>query len=127
MDYTIFDFNKQFPDEVACLDEMFNKRYGTLEVCPKCTKETTFHRSKNRKVYACQFCGHQLSPLAGTIFHKSPTSLKLWFHAIFLFSTSENRVSAKELQRQLGVTYKCAWRMAKQIKSLSTQDNDLHK
>jgi transposase len=124
MKYTILDFNKQFPDEVACLDEMFNRRYSSLKVCPKCNKDTTFHRSKSRKVYACASCGHQLSPLADTIFHKSPTPLKLWFHAIFLFSTSKNGVSAKELQRQLGVTYKCAWRMAKQIRSLMEQDNE---
>jgi len=125
MKYTILDFNKQFPDEVACLDEMFNRRFGALKVCPKCEKDTTFYRSKSRKVYACQFCGHQLSPLADTIFHKSSTPLKLWFHAIFLFSTSKNGVSAKELERQLGVTYKCAWRMAKQIRTLMEQGDDL--
>ena len=68
--------------------------------------------------YACAWCGYQLHPLAGTIFHKSPTNLKDWFFAIFLMSTSKNGVSAKELQRQLGVTYKCAWRMQRQIRKL---------
>lgn len=123
MKYTIQEFNKQFPDEVACLDEMFKKRYGDIVKCPKCDKKTTFYRVKSRKVYACQFCGHQLSPLAGTIFHKSPTALKLWFFAIFLFSASKNGVSAKELQRQLGVTYKTAWRMAYQIRKLMEPDD----
>ena len=52
------------------------------------------------------------------LFHKSDTSLKLWFYAIFLFANSKNGVSGKELQRQLGVTYKTAWRMAKQIRLL---------
>ncbi|MBU6320918.1 MAG: IS1595 family transposase [Patescibacteria group bacterium] len=124
MKYTIAEFNKQFPDEVACLDEMFKRRYGHLIKCPKCSKRAAFHRAKNRKVYACQFCGYQLSPLAGTIFHKSSTPLKLWFHAIFLFSTSKNGVAAKELQRQLGVTYKTAWRMAAQIRKLMGQDDE---
>ena len=63
-------------------------------------------------------CGYQLHPLADTIFHKSETPLKSWFYAIFLFANSKNGVAAKELERQLGVTYKTAWRMAKQIRML---------
>ncbi len=78
----------------------------------------SYYKVKDRKCYACAYCGHQLHPLAGTIFHKSSTSLKNWFYAIFLFSTSKNGVSAKELERQLGVTYKCAYRIAKQIRKL---------
>jgi transposase-like protein len=69
-------------------------------------------------LYACAFCGHQNYPTAGTIFHKSETSLKSWFFAIFLMAQSRNGVAAKELERQLGVTYKCAWRMAHQIRKL---------
>jgi hypothetical protein len=68
--------------------------------------------------------GRQISPLAGTIFEKSTTPLSLWFYAIFMFSTSKNGVSAKELQRQLGVTYKTAWRMASQIRKLMEQGKD---
>jgi len=63
-------------------------------------------------------CGYQLHPLAGTIFHKSDTPLTLWFFAIFLFANSKNGVSAKEIERHLGVTYKTAWRIAKQIRRL---------
>jgi hypothetical protein len=66
----------------------------------------------------------EIHPLKETIFEKSSTDLTLWFHAIFLFSISKNGVSAKELQRQLGVTYQCAWRMAKQIRSLMDQGSD---
>ena len=50
--------------------------------------------------------------MVGSIFEKSRTPLQLWFYAIFLFTTSKHGVSGKELQRQLGVTYKTAWRMA---------------
>lgn len=124
MKYTIGDFNKEFQDENTCLEDVFKRRYGNLKTCPKCKKDSTFYKVVDRKCYACQFCGHQLHPLAGTIFHKSPTPLKLWYYAIFLFSTSKNGVSAKELQRQLGVTYKTAWRMASQIRKLMRQDGD---
>lgn len=124
MEYTITDFTKDFPDDDACLERMFLERYGELKFCPKCAAETTFHKITDRKCYSCKFCGYHIYPLAGSIFHKSPTPLKLWFFAIFLFSTSRNGVSAKELQRQLGVTYKTAWRMANQIRKLMEQDNN---
>lgn len=116
--FTIKDFNDKYTTEDVCLAEIFNNRYGSLKKCPSCKEETKFHRVTGRKCYACQWCGYQLHPLAGTIFHKSDTSLKSWFYAIFLFANSKNGVSGKELERQLGVTYKTAWRMAKQIRLL---------
>ncbi|MDG2003882.1 MAG: IS1595 family transposase, partial [Novosphingobium sp.] len=61
-------------------------------------------------------CGHHLHPTVGTPFEKSRTPLQLWFYAIFLFTTTRNGVAAKELERQLGVTYKCAHRMAAKIR-----------
>jgi transposase-like protein len=123
--YSISEFHKEFPDEDACLKEMFERRFGNLGACPKCKKQSNFYKIRDRKCYACQFCGYQLHPLADTIFHKSATPLKLWFYAIYLFSTSRNGVSAKELQRQLGVTYKTAWRMASQIRALMTGNDDM--
>ena len=63
----------------------------------------------------CLLWRHQLHPF-DTIFHKSSTNLKNWFYAIF--STSKNGISTKELERQLGVTYKCMDRIAKQIRKL---------
>ena len=117
--FTIKDFSKKYSDDNACLAEIFSNRYGSLTKCPSCKKdETRFYKVSNRKCYACQYCGYQLHPLAGTIFHKSDTSLKNWFYAIFLFANSRNGVSAMELKRSLGVTYKTAWRMAKQIRLL---------
>lgn len=54
--------------------------------------------------------------MAGTIYEGSTTPLQLWFYAMFLFTKSRNGVSGKELQRQLGVTYKTAWRMGHKIR-----------
>ena len=61
--------------------------------------------------YSCQYCRHQVYPTKGTIFERSTTSLQLWFWAIYLMSSTRCRIPAKQLQREIGVTYKTAWRM----------------
>lgn len=123
---TISQFNERFPDDDACLSEIFQNRNEGVKACPKCgVVGFHYYKVKKRKCYECKDCGNQLHPLAGTIFHKSATPLKLWFYAIFLFSKSKNGISAMELQRQLGVTYKTAWRMAKQIRLLFENDEFL--
>ncbi|MGB4966626.1 MAG: IS1595 family transposase [Candidatus Saccharimonadales bacterium] len=121
--YTIDTFHLEFPDDDTCLDYMFEQVYGKLAACTKCgVVNPRYYRVRNRKCYACNDCGYQLSPLANTIFHKSETPLTKWFYAIYLFGVGKNGVSAKELERHLGVTYKTAWRMAKQIRLMMQQD-----
>lgn len=121
MKYTIKNLKNDFPNDDACLDFIFKNRWPKGLTCPNCEKKDFYH-VKCRKSYACK-CGYQVSPTEGTIFHKSSTPLTLWFHAIFLMSQSKNGVAAKELERQLGVTYKCAWRMARQIRLLMSDDD----
>jgi transposase len=123
MKYTIKNLKNDFPNDDACLDFTFKNRWPKGLTCPNCEKKDFYH-VKGRKSYACK-CGYQVSPTEGTIFHKSSTPLTLWFHAIFLMSQSKNGVAAKELERQLGVTYKCAWRMARQIRLLMSDDDTL--
>lgn len=123
--FTIKQFSEKYIDENTCLHEVFLNKYNNCKECPQCNKPFSFHKISDRKCYACAYCGYQLHPLANTVFHKSSTSLKNWFYAIFLFSTSKNGVAAKELQRQLGVTYKCAHRIAKQIRKLFDEKVDL--
>lgn len=123
MRYTVKQFKADYPNDDVCLDTIFQNRYGEVKTCPGCgTIGTKFHRVTGRKCYACQWCGYQLHPLAQTIFHKSSTPLTDWFYAIYLFSVSKNGVAAAELQRHLGVTYKTAHRMARQIRSLMAED-----
>jgi transposase len=119
--YTLKDFNEQFPDDDSCLDFLFEARYPEKSRCPGCLKITKFHRIAGRKAFSCQFCGAHVFPTAGTIFHKSPTPLKSWFYAIFLMSSTRCGISAKQLQRELGVTYKTAWRMFTQIRMLMNE------
>ena len=59
-----------------------------------------------------------MHPTVGTPFEQTRTPLRLWFYAIYLFTTTRHGVPAKELQRQLGVTYKTAWRIAGLIRDV---------
>lgn len=121
--YSKSRFDKDFPNDDACLDLIFHARYDNTP-CKGCgLMNPVRHKVNGRKDYFCTACCTQVSPLANTIFHKSSTPLSKWFFAIYLFSQSKNGVAAKELERHLGVTYKCAWRMAKQIRLLMAQDN----
>lgn len=121
--YTIADFQREFPDDDACLDRILLIRYGDEPVCPGCEHQTKFHRVSGRRQYACQRCGHHVAPCAGTVFEKSSTSLWKWFYAMYLFTASRHGVPAKELERQLGVTYKTAWRMGHKLRELMDDVN----
>jgi len=120
--YTIAQFNKEFPDDDACLEWLRNYLYPKRIHCSTCKKPTKHHRIRKKKVYGCDHCGRQVSPTAGTIFEHSPTSLKLWFYSIYLMSATRCGISAKQIQRETGVTYKTAWRMFNQIRSLLQED-----
>jgi transposase len=116
------EFTAQFPDDGACLEHLVQKLYPEGIYCPTCERVTKHYREKNRPSYACQYCGHHEHPLVGTIFENSATSLRLWFYAIYLMSSTRCGISAKQLERELGVTYKTAWRMFHKIRSLLDQD-----
>lgn len=113
--FTIQDFFKRFPDDDACLDHLFNTRFGDEPACPKCGEIGKFRRLAKLPAYTCN-CGHHIHPMVGTPFAKSRTPLQKWFYAMYMFTTTRNGVSAKEIQRQLGVTYKTAWRIGHEIR-----------
>lgn len=122
---TFKEFFQTFPDDETCLDHLMAVRYGFEHTCRKCERASKFSRVSSQRAYACQFCGDHVYPCVGTPFEASRTSLQTWFYAIYLFTTSRHGVSAKELQRQLGVTYKCAWRMGHEIrKHMSDVDGE---
>ena len=123
--FTVHQFNEMFPDEAVCLETVLGMVYPHGVKCRKCQEVTKHHRLNNRKAYSCQYCGTQVYPLAGTIFEKSSTPLKSWFYAMYLMASTRTGISAKQLERELGVTYKTAWRMFKQIRSILNEDVDL--
>src|SRR5437660_6897012 len=116
--YTKKDFDRQFPDDATCLEWLKSYLYPDGVFCEKCNRVTKHHRVASRPSYSCDYCGHHVHPTAGTIFHKSPTPLTLWFHAIYLMAQTRCGISAKQIERETGVTYKTAWRMFKQIRSM---------
>jgi transposase len=127
--YSLMEFVRECPDDAACLDMLWRERFapdGHHALCPKCERERKFHRIKSRPAYSCDSCGRSLYPLAGTIFAKSSTSLQLWFYAMYIMASTRCGVSAKQLERELGVTYKTAWRMFNKIRNeLMTEDKRL--
>jgi transposase len=120
-EFPVREFFARFPDEEACLEHIMAVRFGGTTVdCPSCgVVGIKFHKLSKRRVYACPECRYQIAPTANTILHDTRTPLVSWFYAMYLFCTTRHGVSGKELQRQLGVTYKCAWRIGQQIRELT--------
>ena len=119
-EFTVRDFFARFPNEEACLEHIMAVRFGGTKMdCPACGTESQYHKLRDRRVYACPHCLHQIAPTANTILHDTRTPLVSWFYAMYLFCTTRHGVSGKELQRQLGVTYKTAYRIGMQIRKLT--------
>ncbi len=120
--YTIKDFDREFPNEDACLEWLKNYLYPSGIFCKVCEKVTKHHKIASRRSYSCDYCGHHVHPTAGTIYEKSTTPLRQWFYATFLMASTRTGISAMQLMRELGVTYKTAWRMFTQIRRLMAED-----
>ena len=117
--FTLKSFFEKFPTDDSCLEYLKEKRYPDgVTYCAKCQQERKHYRVTGRPAYACDHCGKMISPMAGTIFEKSSTPLRTWFYAMYLMGSTRCGISAKQIQRETGVTYKTAWRMFKQIRSL---------
>ena len=113
--FTYKQFLETYPNDDACLAHLCETRYGKEPVCPKCGQIGTFHKLKKLPAYTCN-CGHHIHPMAVTPFYRSRTSLRTWFYVMFLFCATRNGVSAKEIQRLTGVTYKTAWRIGHEVR-----------
>ena len=119
------EFLKKYPDETSIIDYFIKIRYPNGVKCNHCGSEKVYHRSKEYKVFDCNNCGKDFSVFKDTIFEHTSTDLQKWFYAIHLFLNAKKGISAKQLQREIGVTYKCAWRILKQIRiAMDDKDND---
>src|ERR1700685_1039568 len=124
--YSFEDFLRQFPNDDACLEHIKEQRWPNGITYRETGKDDKkHHRVTGRTAYACETCGWHIYPLAGTILEKTTTSLRTWFYAMYLMGSTRCGISAKQIQRETGVTYKTAWRMFKQIRSLLGEDLQL--
>lgn len=122
--YTAADFNAEFRNDDVCLEYLKEQRWpGAVIPCVKCGKRWKHHRVSGRAAYACGHCGNQIYPQAGTIFAKSRMPLKKWFYAIYLMGSSDCTITAKQLQREIAVTYKTAWRLSRSIRQLLASES----
>ncbi len=115
-------FLHRYGTSTACLKAIKELKYPKGIYCQKCEKVTKFHKIKGRQAYECS-CGFQVYPLKGTIFENSKTPLQYWFYAIFVMSATRSGVSAKQLQRELAVSYKTAWRIMMKLRKVMAESN----
>ena len=120
--YSLVDLKRDFSNDAVAVEFIFDARHSRKCSCsgvyqPLFKWDTEQKKLIGRRQFQCSTCRYQIAPTAGTIFHKSDTPLSLWFHAIWVFSNAKSGISAKEMERQLGVTYKTAWRILKLIRT----------
>ena len=113
---TFMEFMKKYPTEKKVVEHYFAIRYPNGVECNHCKSPKVYQRKENIKLLDCNDCGNTFSPFKGTIFEKSSTNLVKWFYAIHLFLNGKKGISGLQLQREIGVTYKTAWRMLQQIR-----------
>ena len=126
-DLSLMEFMQRYPNDAACLDRLWRDTYapdGHHAYCSACERERKFHRVKAKTSYSCDTCGHHIYPMKGTIFEKSTTSLVLWFYVMYVMASTRCGVSAKQMEREIGVTYKTAHRMMKKIRTELMDDED---
>lgn len=113
---TLRDFVGRFGTNAQCLDFIRRQRWPDGIPCMKCERVTGHHLIADRKCFSCQECGSHVHPTAGTLFHKSRVPLPDWFYVIWQFGKTRAGFSAKQVQREIGVSYPTALRMCNLIR-----------
>lgn len=122
--FTLKTFLRKYATNEDCLEEIKNIVFPNGITCPKCKEIRNFYKLEGRMAYSCGACRAQVYPLKGTIFQKSTTDLRTWFYVMFVMSKTRSGVSARQIMREVGVTYKCAFRMCHQIRKLMKDDGE---
>src|SRR3989442_12719998 len=112
---TIQNFFRLFPDDESCLRHLLKTKYGEDIACQRCGEVGKFRKLAKLPAFTCN-CGHHIHPMVGTPFERTRVPLRKWFYAMYLFTTTRHGMPAKELQRQLGVSYETAWRLAHELR-----------
>src|SRR3954469_11579969 len=121
---SILEIAARFPDSLAAAEYLESVRWPNGPVCPHCgesERKPYALKSKTRKLWKCAACRKQYTVTVGTIFEGSHIGLHKWLLAFYLLCSSKKGMSAHQLHRMLGVTYKTAWFMAHRIRHAMEQ------
>ena len=114
---TIMEFQERFADEEACREYLFASRWPEGFRCRRCSSSEVGVMHRRRLVWQCKGCDAQTSVTAGTVMHGTRQPLRLWFWAAYLVATHHPGISAKQLQRQLGIgRHETAWMMLHKLR-----------
>src|SRR5271163_324013 len=120
---SLSEFQEAFSDETRCAAFLFKRRWPGGFVCPACSKPRGVALHSRPRLFECLDCGRQTSITAGTAMHRSKLPLTTWFWAAHLMATHSNGMSARQLEDQLGVTYKTAWLLTQKLRRSMVDPN----
>ena len=118
----LLGFTARFGTEDRCIEYLAGLRWPDGYVCGGCGGRGAWRLKERARTYECRGCGHQELVTAGTIFHRTRTDLPKWFLAAYLMGKDKRGVSAKFLQRELGVAYQTAWTIAHKLRHGLSED-----
>jgi len=115
METNLINLIERYGNEEDCRKTLEDLKWPGGVKCPRCESEKV-SRIKNREQFYCDACHYNFSVTAGTIFHDSHLPLWKWFLAIYLMTESKKGMSANQLKRSLGISYKTAWYLCHRIR-----------
>ncbi len=117
----LFEPMDAFGCEKACRETLAELRWPEGVKCPRCNGDRQAYDSE-RYVWDCYSCGYQFSVMSGTIFHDTKLPLRKWFMAVLLMVEARKGISANQMKRTLGVSYKTAWYLCHRIRAAMKDD-----
>lgn len=123
---SLIEFSEKFTDEQSCANDLWERRSRMGFLCSQCGCSDGW-KIASRNVWQCKQCRHHTSILVGTAFDNSKLELRKWYWAAFLLISSKAGISAKELEFQIGVTYKTAWYVNRRLREVMRFANDEYK
>lgn len=116
----MMELMERFGTEEKCRAILEELRWPDGTRCPRCNSVKT-SRIHARDQFDCDTCRHQFSVTSGTIWHDTHLPLRKWFIAIYLTVESKKGMSANQMKRVLGVSYKTAWYLCHRIRAAMTE------
>jgi len=123
---SLIEFSEKYATEQVCVDDLWERRNKRGFSCSKCGWAVGY-KIATRNIWECKNCKHHTSTLVGTAFDNSKLELRKWYWAAFLLISSKAGISAKELEFQIGVTYKTAWYVNRRLREAMRFANEKYK